>query len=105
MASTDQIADLINAMSHKTTASCVAEAQRLHDGGLPATVATSIVLDATLMAAASFIKTAIFNGAVAITLPIEELLPLRLTEIMAMQTKLFQQLPDGSFDPVGLTRN
>ncbi|MFA6966100.1 hypothetical protein [Bosea sp. (in: a-proteobacteria)] len=105
VSSAAEIAELINALSHRTTASFIGEAQALTDQGLPATVATSLVLDAALMAAASFLQTAVFNGAVRTTVPVEELLPLRLGELLAMPRRIFPQRPDGSFDPVGLPIN
>lgn len=91
----------INTLAHRTTATFIHEAQAIHDGGLPATVATSIVLDAALMAAASFLRTAVASGAVAITLPFDELLRVRLGELLAMPVRVFPHRPDGTFDPVG----
>ncbi len=57
------------------------------------------------MAAASFIQTAVFNGAVRVTMPINELLHTRLTELLAMESRIFPLRPDGTFDPVGHARN
>lgn len=104
MSHSEQTSDIINRLSHSTTAGFISEAQRLADGGTPVVLATGIVLDAALMAAASFIQTAVFNGAVRTTMPIPELLHTRLGELLAMETKVFSRRPDGSFDPVGLTR-
>ena len=47
-----EINHAINTLSHRTAAGFIQEAQRLQAGGLPATLATSMVMDAALMAAA-----------------------------------------------------
>jgi hypothetical protein len=105
MASPEQISALINDLSLRTTAAYVGEAQTMLKSGFPAPLAASIVLDAALMAAASFIQSAVLNGAVSLTMPIGDLLQLRLTELLSMPTRFHQQLPDGSFDPIGMSRN
>ena len=101
----NQIYDLINGLTHRTTAQLLAEAQKLVDDGHSAPLTTSIVMDAALMAAASFIQTAVFSGSVRTAMPIEELLRLRLNELLAMPVRIFPQLADGSFDPVGQALN
>lgn len=101
MTSDHDIHAFINALAHRTTAGFIAEAQKLHDEGRPTPIATGAVLDAALMAAASFIQTAVFNGAVRTTVPVDELLRLRLGELLTMQKCVFPQRPDGTFDTVG----
>ncbi|MFC5393047.1 hypothetical protein [Bosea vestrisii] len=96
-----EINHAINTLSHRTAAGFIQEAQRLQEGGLPATLATSMVMDAALMAAASFLKTSVATGAVGITMPLEELLRVRLGELLALPIRVFPKRPDGTFDPVG----
>ena len=96
-----EINSAINALSHRTAAGFIQEFQALHEGGRPATLATSMILDAALMAAASFLKTAVATGAVGITMPLEDLLRVRLGELLALPIRVFPRRPDGTFDPVG----
>lgn len=101
----DQIYELINSLTHRTTAQLIAEAQKLADDGHSSPLATSMVMDAALMAAASFIQTAVFSGSVRTAMPIGDLLRLRLNELLAMPVRIFPQRADGSFDPVGQALN
>lgn len=103
--SRQEIAERVNALSFKTTAGFIQLAQEMHQEELPAAVTAAIILDAALMSAASFIRTAVMNGAVGLALPMEQLLHTRLDELLAMEARLHPRLADGSFDPVGLTRN
>lgn len=101
----NEIFDRINALSHQTTAGFITEAKKLQSEGYPVTVATSIVVDAALMAAASFLQTALMTGAVRLTMPADELLRVRLAETLSLPTRIFPLNPDGTFDPAGQKLN
>ena len=103
---TPELAELINGLSFRTTAGFIQEAQRLdREAGVPIELATSIVLDAALMAAASFLQSAVSTGVVALAMPPEELLLTRLREVLALEVRVFPQREDGSFDPVGQSKH
>ncbi|PZU89097.1 MAG: hypothetical protein DI527_16315 [Chelatococcus sp.] len=97
--------DRINALTHSLTAALIVEATKLRGEGLPVPLVTSIVMDAAMLAASGFVQTAVFNGEVRTTMPVEELLRVRLEELLALPIRIFPQLPDGSFDTVGHARN
>lgn len=98
-------ADRTNALSFECTANLIHTAQRMLEEGASAPEIACIVLDAALMSAASFIQTAVFEGSVVCTMPIPQLLHVRLDELLAMETRMFPRRSDGSFDPVGQRRN
>lgn len=98
-------ADRTNALSFETTANLINTAQRMMEEGASAPEAACIVLDAARMTAASFIQTAVFEGTVRCTMPVPQLLHVRLDELLAMETVMFPRRADGSFDPVGQRRN
>ena len=47
----------------------------------------------------------VHNRAVRLTMPIEELLRVRLAETLALPTRIFPLRPDGTFDPAGQKLN
>ncbi|MEN5083707.1 hypothetical protein ABE438_14585 [Bosea sp. TWI1241] len=99
--SDDAIHLAINTLTHHAAANYVRQAQQLHADGMAASLATSMVLDAALMAAASFLQTAVHTGFVDVKAPIPDILRERLSAALNLPTRLFPQRADGSFDPVG----
>lgn len=99
-----ELAELTNALSLSTSASLLAEVNRISREHGPE-VGVTIAFDAALTAAVAVLDSAVFHGAVELTEPRDKLMHRRLDYILSLRDRFHQRRPDGSYDPAGQAIN
>lgn len=104
MANTDQeLVDFTNKLGLATAETLQAVANHLAQR-YGAEIAVTITVDAGLSAAVAMLQSAVLAGSVS-PCDTDETLRKRLDYILSLPARFHERRPDGSFDPVGLSRN